>query len=163
VGNCRCDLMLTFCRRHLLHAPAQLDSSFIQPLLCSCTLASASHSQPWCLLSAHGSCMWRFVLQELYFRRNLEGSTDWQWSYDALVWFDTDDLAQVGPNTFIPGVPGATQSLVFGYQQDSRHSLHACYIVLFMLTHRIRMLKCCLAFSGMLATPCACAASSAAA
>lgn len=52
--------------------------------------------------------MWRFVLQELYFRRNLEGPTDWQWSYDALVWFDTDDLAQVGRNTFLPGVPGGT-------------------------------------------------------
>jgi hypothetical protein len=35
------------------------------------------------------------VLQELYFRRTPGGRTDWQWSYNTEVWFDTDDLAPV--------------------------------------------------------------------
>lgn len=32
----------------------------------------------------------------MYFRRSLAGPTDWQWSYDTFVWYNTDDLAQVG-------------------------------------------------------------------
>lgn len=33
-------------------------------------------------------------LQELYFRRNPGGPTDWQWSFDTEAWYNTDDLAQ---------------------------------------------------------------------
>lgn len=63
-----------------------------------------SHSLGACLLSSL-SCRYvseqtraalLLVLQELYFRRSPAGPTDWQWSFDADAWYNTDDLAQVG-------------------------------------------------------------------
>lgn len=65
------------------------EHDFAMPLwVCSCT-AAASLILPDTLV--HPTC----VLQELYFRRNRLGPTDWQWSYDAEIWHNTDDLAQV--------------------------------------------------------------------
>jgi hypothetical protein len=40
-------------------------------------------------------CVHTSWLQELYFRRNPGGPTDWQWSFDTEAWYNTDDLAQV--------------------------------------------------------------------
>lgn len=47
-------------------------------------------------MMAHAPDVWNDLLQELYFRRTLAGPTDWQWSYDTIIWYNTDDLAQVG-------------------------------------------------------------------
>lgn len=41
------------------------------------------------------ACVCASGLQELYFRRNPGGPTDWQWSFDTEAWYNTDDLAQV--------------------------------------------------------------------
>lgn len=110
VGTCRCDLLhsVAFCSGCSFFAtrPSTACPSCLPP-------ATVHHS---CQLSILLSFLFLFVdvLQELYFRRNLEGSTDWQWSYDALVWFDTDDLAQVGPDILMPAawVPGHSHNTV---------------------------------------------------